>query len=84
MERRQTQRYQTEMLLWGAKHGHTQFVRRMLREFNIDVNVRSHKSEASPLHLAAAQGHYDTVRIAQLLQECVCVCTCLEFALTSG
>jgi ankyrin repeat protein len=50
------------MLLWGAKHGHTQFVRRMLREFNIDVNVRSHKSEASPLHLAAAQGHYDTVR----------------------
>ena len=67
LERRQTQRYQTEMLLWGAKHGHTQFVRRMLREFNIDVNVRSHKSEASPLHLAAAQGHYDTVRIAQLL-----------------
>lgn len=49
------------MLLWGAKHGHTQFVRRMLREFNIDVNVRSHKSEASPLHLASAQGHYETV-----------------------
>jgi ankyrin repeat protein len=49
------------MLLWGAKHGHSQFVRRMLREFNIDVNVRSHKSEASPLHLAAAQGNYDTV-----------------------
>lgn len=61
--KRQTQRYQTEMLLWGAKHGHTQFVRRMLREFNIDVNVRSHKSEASPLHLAAAQGHYDTIEL---------------------
>jgi hypothetical protein len=61
--KRQTQRYQTEMLLWGAKHGHSQFVRRMLREFNIDVNVRSHKSEASPLHLAAAQGNYDTIEL---------------------
>jgi len=61
--KRRTQRYQTEMLLWGAKHGHTQFVGRMLREFNIDVNVRSHKSEASPLHLASAQGHYDTVEL---------------------
>jgi len=61
--KRQTQRYQTEMLMWGAKHGHTQFVHRMLREFNINANVRSHKSEASALHRAAAQGHYDMVEL---------------------
>jgi hypothetical protein len=60
--KRHTRRYQADVLLWAAKHGHVEFARKLISTHSIDVNAaRSVKSDATPLHLACSQGHWAMV-----------------------
>eukprot|EP01087_Luapelamoeba_hula_P019755 TRINITY_DN659_c0_g2_i1.p1 TRINITY_DN659_c0_g2~~TRINITY_DN659_c0_g2_i1.p1 ORF type:complete len:592 (+),score=188.72 TRINITY_DN659_c0_g2_i1:1216-2991(+) len=61
---RHARKCQEETLLWGAKHGHTRLVERLVATHRLDVNtIKRDKSSASPLHLACHEGHLATVKL---------------------